>query len=324
MNLSFLGIGKTLPVAQPWRGNSGPTRFRPMVEGLEDRTVLSHSPIAAPLAPPALVAAVQQNLSIPLNIEATVTDVTFQDGQLVATLEIAGQTLTLPLDVTIDFGEDGACPILNVEIPDGIHLDLLGLKVDTSGICLNISGETGPGNLLGNLLCGITGLLDDGGLLDDLLGTIVGPVSLGDLLDTVGTIGESLGLTPAQIDGLVNGILDSVLGVIQPVLDTGLDSVLGAPALSGVAVTGTGAGNHGDCDILNLDLGPIHLDLLGLVVDLDNCEGGPVEVDITAESGSGNLLGNLLCGVAHLLDGNGLPSLTAKLNKIGKVIDRLT
>lgn len=45
------------------------------------------------------------------------------------------------------------------------------------------------------------------------------------------------------------------------------------------------------------------LTLLGLQVVLDDCDGGPVVVDITAETGSGNLLGNLLCG---LLDGGGI------------------
>jgi len=59
------------------------------------------------------------------------------------------------------------------------------------------------------------------------------------------------------------------------------------------------------CDILNLAVGPLHLDVLGLIVDLDDCHGGPVTVDITAMPGEGNLLGNLLCDVAGLLD-NGL------------------
>jgi hypothetical protein len=325
MHLSFLGFGRTrAPASSVVRhGVNGLSRFRPTVEGLEERAVMSHSPIAAPVAAPALLPAVQTDLAIPINIPATVTDLTFENGQLLATLEIAGQTLTdVPLDVTIDL-TDGECPILNVEIPDGLHIDLLGLNIDTSGICLNITAESGEGNLLGNLLCGITGLLDDGGLLDDLLGTITGAISLNDLFDTIGTVGSALGLTQEQIDGLINGVLDAVIGVIQPALDAGLDSVLGTPTVSDVSVSGTSAGA---CDILNLDLGPIHLDLLGLVVDLDDCEGGPVEVDITAEPGSGKLLGNLLCGVSHLLDGNGngIVALGAKLNKIGKVIDRLT
>lgn len=51
------------------------------------------------------------------------------------------------------------------------------------------------------------------------------------------------------------------------------------------------------CDILHLELGPLSLDLLGLQVDLSR-----IILDITAEAGAGNLLGNLLCAVAGLLD----------------------
>ena len=57
----------------------------------------------------------------------------------------------------------------------------------------------------------------------------------------------------------------------------------------------------GDCDVLNLVLGPLDLDLLGLVVHLDR-----VVLNIIAQSGAGNLLGNLLCAVAGLLDTPGL------------------
>lgn len=53
------------------------------------------------------------------------------------------------------------------------------------------------------------------------------------------------------------------------------------------------------CPILNLVLGPLHLNLLGLVVDLNQ-----VILTITAVSGAGNLLGNLLCAVANLLNGS--------------------
>lgn len=68
----------------------------------------------------------------------------------------------------------------------------------------------------------------------------------------------------------------------------------------------------GTCRILQLDLGPIHLDLLGLVVDLN-----AIHLTINAQSGPGNLLGNLLCAVAGLLDGGSpLTSLTNLLNQI--------
>jgi hypothetical protein len=70
------------------------------------------------------------------------------------------------------------------------------------------------------------------------------------------------------------------------------------------------------CQILHLELGPLDLNLLGLVVHLDR-----VVLDITAQSGPGNLLGNLLCAVAHLLDqsssGSGLANL---LNQILRLL----
>jgi hypothetical protein len=70
------------------------------------------------------------------------------------------------------------------------------------------------------------------------------------------------------------------------------------------------------CPVLTLNLGPIHLNLLGLVVDLS-----AVNLHITAQSGPGNLLGNLLCSVANLLNGNGpLAGITNLLNQILRVI----
>jgi hypothetical protein len=67
----------------------------------------------------------------------------------------------------------------------------------------------------------------------------------------------------------------------------------------------------GSCQILHLELGPVDLDLLGLQVHLDQ-----VVLDITAQSGSGNLLGNLLCAVANLLNNNPLGSILADLTDL--------
>jgi hypothetical protein len=53
----------------------------------------------------------------------------------------------------------GACQILNLTLQP-IDLNLLGLRVRTSRIDVRIEGVPGAGNLLGNLLCGITGILD--------------------------------------------------------------------------------------------------------------------------------------------------------------------
>jgi hypothetical protein len=67
----------------------------------------------------------------------------------------------------------------------------------------------------------------------------------------------------------------------------------------------------GSCEILNLVLGPIYLDLLGLVIETNQ-----IELNIRAERGAGNLLGNLLCAVAGLLDGGPAAGLSGLLNRI--------
>lgn len=61
------------------------------------------------------------------------------------------------------------------------------------------------------------------------------------------------------------------------------------------------AGTAANCPVLHLVLGPLNLNLLGLRVHLNQ-----VVLDITAVSGPGNLLGNLLCDVANLLNQNPL------------------
>jgi hypothetical protein len=80
--------------------------------------------------------------------------------------QIEGLQLTVPvISVT------GSCTILDLTIGP-IDLDLLGLVIETDTIHLEITGETGPGNLLGNLLCAIASLLDGGGPLGDLVGLL--------------------------------------------------------------------------------------------------------------------------------------------------------
>jgi hypothetical protein len=76
------------------------------------------------------------------------------------------------------------------------------------------------------------------------------------------------------------------------------------------------AASAGSCQILDLVLGPLDLDLLGLQVHLDT-----VHLNITAQSGPGNLLGNLLCAVAGLL--NGPIGLNAILTQITALLNQL-
>jgi hypothetical protein len=74
------------------------------------------------------------------------------------------------------------------------------------------------------------------------------------------------------------------------------------------------------CDILHLELGPLDLDLLGLVVHINR-----IVIDIDAVPGAGNLLGNLLCAIAGLLDppDDVLANLLTAVAKILRLLQRL-
>lgn len=102
-------------------------------------------------------------------------------------------------------------------------------------------------------------------------------------------------------------VVGDVTGEVRDAAGTLLETV----DLQGVTTNVVGGAASTACDILNLDLGPLNLDVLGLVVDLSD-----VQLDITAERGAGNLLGNLLCAVAGLLDGNSTGFLSNLLNRL--------
>ena len=95
-------------------------------------------------------------------------------------------------------------------------------------------------------------------------------------------------------NGILTGVVTTATGVTTSVART-----VSFPAAVGQAT----------CDILHLDLGPLDLNILGLQIDLSR-----IVLDITAQTGAGNLLGNLLCAVTGLLDNpSGLADL---LNRI--------
>jgi hypothetical protein len=116
----------------------------------------------------------------------------------------------------------------------------------------------------------------------------------GTATNAAGVVGTFTGT--ATITGFaVNAAGDLVANVqvTGNALIGGVTTAVSQATTSAVTMAGT-------CPVLNLDLGAIHLDVLGLVVDLS-----AVNLDIVAQSGSGKLVGNLLCAVVHLLDGPG-------------------
>jgi hypothetical protein len=123
------------------------------------------------------------------------------------------------------------------------------------------------------------------------------------------TTGGTLTGTLSNLSVVNQGGVPTVVGNLTATLTNATGGVLGS--VTNLPVSLPVLGGSGTCHILDLTLGPLHLDLLGLVVDLNQ-----VNLHITAQSGPGNLLGNLLCGVAHLLDSNGTPGLTNLLNRL--------
>jgi len=114
--------------------------------------------------------------------------------------------------------------------------------------------------------------------------------------------------------GKLTGTLTKKNGNTQHVAKKGVRMPVrpAASTVSGTpAATGTVTPQVTGCQILDLVLGPLDLDLLGLVVHLDR-----VHLNITAVPGAGELLGNLLCAVAGLLDSSQLLSLGTVLTNL--------
>jgi hypothetical protein len=85
--------------------------------------------------------------------------------------------------------------------------------------------------------------------------------------------------------GTVSGTLTDLTTGVQTIIARTFSAAVGI--LPGVQAT---------CEILHLELGPIDLNLLGLIIHVDK-----IVIDITADPGGG-LLGQLLCAIANALD----------------------
>jgi len=135
----------------------------------------------------------------------------------------------------------------------------------------------------------------------------------GTLTDATGAPGAVTGTFDVQNVIVENGTLQAVGTFTGTITDAVGHSTQGTQQL---AIPVDLAQSAGSCQILDLVLGPLDLDLLGLQVHLDT-----VHLNITAQSGPGELVGNLLCAVAGLLDG-GLP-LNTVLGQIAALLNQL-
>lgn len=118
---------------------------------------------------------------------AAINDQLHAIGVVTATdgVKTAVSALAVPVTPTVATlaAQQASCPILHLAIGP-INLNLLGLIVTTQPIVVDIVAQPGPGNLLGNLLCAIAGLLNPGGTVAGLLQQLVG--LLNQLLASLG------------------------------------------------------------------------------------------------------------------------------------------
>ena len=125
------------------------------------------------------------------------------------------------------------------------------------------------------------------------LAATAAPKAAGGTITATGT-GTTATNEVTTITGAVSDLVFSVDQATGSLLASGTFTA-GGDAVDFVAAIVTPT--QSSCEILDLTLGPLDLDLLGLQVHLDQ-----INLQITAQPGPGNLLGNLLCAVAGLLD----------------------
>jgi hypothetical protein len=161
--------------------------------------------------------------------------------------------------VTLSVKRGGSCSLLTLHL-EQLQLKLLGLDLDTSAINLRVTGERG--RTLGALFCQLARSLRIGGKA------------------AAARAARSLnkGLRGRELRAL------AVRTKLRP-QEAPQAQDAQAPAPS--------------CQVLDLVLGPLHLDLLGLVVDLYGPDRSkPVEVHVTADP-AGGVLGAVFCKLAN-------------------------
>ncbi len=173
-----------------------------------------------------------------------------------------------------------------------IDLNLLGLVLQTSPIQVNATNQTGNGDLLGNVTT--------------------------SLLNTLGATPTNLG----TLNGDLNAIVGKVIGVLNAstlTLPANAVSSLSAPLQELASPTLVNPSGSASAPILNLAIAstdgstpPVDVNLLGLDITTSN-----IQAQLTAQTGQGQILGNLLYNVANLLNPGGSLNLLPILDALG-------
>lgn len=168
--------------------------------------------------------------------------------------------------------ETGAsCQVLTLRL-DRLNLALLGLRLDVSAVNLRITGNRA--RTLGALFC--------------RLATATRLGSIAKTRAAASTLNRRLRSHPLQMVGFNAMLYPKTV------------SPAGAPAAGATTrqAPTTAPATGPTCPVLDLTLGPLSLDLLGLIVDLyGKTKVDPVQVTAVADPGAG-ILGKALCQIS--------------------------
>ncbi len=227
----------------------------------------------------------------PKNGKLSLGDITNQLQTLLNELnaQVPGIPAVPTTPVTIP---SGSTQVLSLVVPP-IDLNLLGLVLTTDQITVNADAQSGNGNLLGNLLS--------------------------DLLNTLNATPQDL----TNLNNELNSLLAKVVGILNATTLTLPTGAVGAlsPVLQQLALPNliNATGTSATAPVLDLDIAsttantpPVDVNLLGLIVTTSD-----IHAQLVAQTGDGQILGNLVYNVSHLLDPGGSLSVLAILNQLG-------
>jgi hypothetical protein len=179
-----------------------------------------------------------------------------------------GTTKTVHKQVRLQVTASGKCRILTLHLAP-LFLNLLGLEVRTSDINLTIKGDPN-GGILGQLLCNLS------------QGITLNRQALAR--HSARSINKRLENRPLRVLGFQAPLRPQQQAASSGTMPTMRNLAIPVPP--------------GECEVLDLTLGPLRLDLLGLIVNLyGETKADPVEVLITGNP-NGGILGQLVCGLA--------------------------
>jgi ribosomal protein L12E/L44/L45/RPP1/RPP2 len=248
--------------------------------------VCSALALAAVVAPPAIA---QSTRPSKLSLTARITSfhATKKGVQAKGTLtgKLASGTGVSRDSAPVNFAvvtkaKNGRCNVLTLHLAP-LDLELLGVQVQTSTINLNIYAL--HGQVLGNLFCALS----------------------------------RAKVTFPRAAAVARALNSRLHGRSLPVF-TASQSVAASHSVSSSQwMRAAATGGPPSCQVLKLVLGPLNLNLLGLVVDLyGKTQTSPVIITINAIPSRG-LLGQLLCGLAGGTGITSIGGLQSLLNSLG-------